>query len=299
MIGVRTAVVVSALAGLAYVAGQGPFARDLETLRGGWKTRLQILVGRPAPESESAPSVRSSVSLADTSSPNTGRDTVASSQPERPGRRIEVAAAAPSGSAETPRPKTEVGDAESDATQDSVDGFSGRFEALQGTWLRREPSLEAEGLTALTAGQRLEVTGRTFDRLWYRARVEDRSAYVPAGDVRALEIDTATGRVTLDRVDQALDGLAANLKQARFHEVVHSSDPLREQLEQAGRWVSMESRMVRLELLCATAQLALGHEQDASLSLERALAMDAALELDPQENPPKLRRLLTQIRRAR
>ena len=61
----------------------------------------------------------------------------------------------------------------------------------------------------------------------------------------------------------------------------------------------LDANIVRLELLTATRELALGRQEDASLSLERALAVDRGLELDPVRSPPKLRRLLDEVRETR
>jgi hypothetical protein len=56
-------------------------------------------------------------------------------------------------------------------------------------------------------------------------------------------------------------------------------------------------RRVRLEVLSATASIALGRDEAAHRSFERALRADADLELDPASTSPKVVRHLEATRR--
>lgn len=60
----------------------------------------------------------------------------------------------------------------------------------------------------------------------------------------------------------------------------------------------LRQRRVRLELLSATAQLALGDERAARESLIRAIESQPDLVLDPEKTPPKVMRALELARRA-
>jgi hypothetical protein len=53
---------------------------------------------------------------------------------------------------------------------------------------------------------------------------------------------------------------------------------------------------VRVELLGATARLALGQDEEARSCVKRALQEDPALVVDPTLSPPKLQRLVNQER---
>jgi hypothetical protein len=54
----------------------------------------------------------------------------------------------------------------------------------------------------------------------------------------------------------------------------------------------LRQRWVRLEVLSATAQLALGDERAARASLARAIEAQPDLVLDPMKTPPKVMRAL-------
>jgi hypothetical protein len=58
-------------------------------------------------------------------------------------------------------------------------------------------------------------------------------------------------------------------------------------------------RAARLEVLAATAALALGRTADAETSFARALDSDPGLTLDPQVTSPKVRRALERVRKER
>jgi len=66
-------------------------------------------------------------------------------------------------------------------------------------------------------------------------------------------------------------------------------DEMREDSDLPPRWA-------RLEMLQATAELALARDADARASMVRALAADPALALDPATTSPKVLRVFESIR---
>jgi Tfp pilus assembly protein PilF len=56
-------------------------------------------------------------------------------------------------------------------------------------------------------------------------------------------------------------------------------------------------RRTQLEVLSATAQIALGHHDAARESFERALAADPDFELDARSTSPKIRSVFDTVRR--
>lgn len=273
MVGLRTAVVLGVVVGAVYLVGGAEPARQILSIGDTWMSRLQILMGRPVP-------------LAPEESPR-----AAAPAP------VEPAAAE---SSQTQPVRVAPRSAEPTVlTLVPIESFEAEFSAVEGANLRRAPRLEATRIDVVGRGQRLQVTGRTLDRRWYRLRHNDQEAFVSAGLVRPESVETSLGTVVLRDVERELDEMAGQLRRARFHEVLSDGRPLRLRLERAARWIPVDSVVIRLELMSATAEIALGQKRAASLSLERALEVDRGLELDPIQSPPKLRRLLAQVRETR
>jgi hypothetical protein len=97
-------------------------------------------------------------------------------------------------------------------------------------------------------------------------------------------------------VDAQIRSAAEHLDQARFQQAADLSDLARARLARLGSAPPVRARRVRIELLGATARLALGEEGDARRCLERALREDPDLAVDPAVAPPKLQRLLEEAR---
>jgi hypothetical protein len=87
---------------------------------------------------------------------------------------------------------------------------------------------------------------------------------------------------------------AANVRAARFDAALTSAERARRELTGLQRG-QREPRTARLEVLAATAELALGRDGPAHESLRRALDADPSLKLDP-ETSPKVRRALEAVR---
>jgi hypothetical protein len=103
----------------------------------------------------------------------------------------------------------------------------------------------------------------------------------------------------LARVAGLLDDADVELRGARFERVLALAERVREGLDALGAGGDLRSLRVRLELLAATARLALGQEDAARACLVRALAVDPRLELDPATTPPKVLRAFDAARAAR
>jgi hypothetical protein len=97
----------------------------------------------------------------------------------------------------------------------------------------------------------------------------------------STEIAAAQDALRLARFELALEWVA------RGKEVLEAGTPLQEQANQRAQ----------LEVLAATAQIALGQEAAARESLVRALRAQPALRLDPALHSPKLVQLLDLVRR--
>jgi hypothetical protein len=97
-------------------------------------------------------------------------------------------------------------------------------------------------------------------------------------------------------VDAQIRAAAEHLDQALFQQAADLSDLARARLARLASAPPVRARRVRIELLGATARLALGREGDARRCLERALREDPDLAVDPAVSPPKLQRLLEEAR---
>jgi hypothetical protein len=106
----------------------------------------------------------------------------------------------------------------------------------------------------------------------------------------------AGGPVAVARGGQALSEAQQALRQARFEEALALVERARRQLPaEAG----LRETRVSLEIVAATASLALGREGDARASFGRALEEAPNLELDPAVHSPKVYRLFQSVREAR
>jgi hypothetical protein len=110
--------------------------------------------------------------------------------------------------------------------------------------------------------------------------------------------DTARARA-LEEAEQLLDETEDLVRGARFEAAVAGAAEVRTRLEGLADDEELRERRVRLEVLAATAQIALGREDEARESFGRALAARPDLELDPMKTSPKVIRVLDAARAAR
>lgn len=92
------------------------------------------------------------------------------------------------------------------------------------------------------------------------------------------------------RTDAALRGAEGKLREADFEAALASAQRVARQLGDSNADPGGRERRARAEVVAATAQVALGREDEARRSFERALQADPGLRLDPATTSPKVRR---------
>jgi LysM repeat protein len=130
-------------------------------------------------------------------------------------------------------------------------------------------------------------------------------AAVSAGPRPAARHATARKAAPADATRAALETRlhAADelVRAAHFEEALGETDraraPLAELESRPAAGADTRAQRVRLELLAATASIALGRDAAAEQSFERALRADADLELDPARVSPKVVRRFDETRR--
>ena len=98
-------------------------------------------------------------------------------------------------------------------------------------------------------------------------------------------------------VDRELAELEESVENAYFRSALAMVESTRDLLDTFEPTPEMLSRRARLEVLAATAQIALGERAEAHASLRRALRSDPALALDERTTSPKLIEALRKARR--
>jgi len=106
----------------------------------------------------------------------------------------------------------------------------------------------------------------------------------------------AARRRILAAIGAELDAGEESLRQARFTAALAAAEMTRLRLDRLRSGDDLRGPRVRLEVLAAIAQIALGDESAARASLARAIAVDPDLALDPRRSPPKLVRALETAR---
>jgi len=102
----------------------------------------------------------------------------------------------------------------------------------------------------------------------------------------------------LTDVDQELGEIGSLVEEAHFRTALAVASATRSLLQQAGDTPAVRVRRGRLEVLCATAAIALGHEEEARAYMEAALAQAPDLQLDATSTSPKVMALLGEARAA-
>ena len=108
----------------------------------------------------------------------------------------------------------------------------------------------------------------------------------------------AQRKLILAEIAVGLDEAEARLREAQFEAALESAEAERSRLARMRRGSDLRAPTVRLEVLTATAQIALGDGGGASASLERALSLQPDLALDPRRTSPKVLRALDAVRTA-
>lgn len=103
----------------------------------------------------------------------------------------------------------------------------------------------------------------------------------------------------LARVETLLGEADEHLRTARFERVLAVAGRARDRLDALGTGGDLRDPRLRLEVLAATASVALGQEDAARAALGRALAIDPRFELDATTTSPKVLRALDAARAER
>ena len=110
------------------------------------------------------------------------------------------------------------------------------------------------------------------------------------GDLRAFDRRGA-------ELGRALRALGQRVRGAEFEAALAAAGPLRDQLGALPPGASRDGLVVEVEVLTATAHLALGQDAAAQDSLRRALMAEPGLRLDEATTSPKVIRALEAARR--
>lgn len=100
------------------------------------------------------------------------------------------------------------------------------------------------------------------------------------------------------RTDAALGEAEQRLRKADFESALAAATRLRGEIGTRRAAPGAAARRARAEVVAATAEIALGREDSARRSFERALAADPSLTLDASTTPPKVRRVFDAVRAA-
>jgi tetratricopeptide (TPR) repeat protein len=101
------------------------------------------------------------------------------------------------------------------------------------------------------------------------------------------EAQGAVGGSRTNEIVALLERCEAELRAARFEQALASAGEVRARIDAREGAADAASR-IRLEIASATVYVALGQHDAALESLERALAIDPSLELDPALTSPKV-----------
>jgi hypothetical protein len=122
------------------------------------------------------------------------------------------------------------------------------------------------------------------------------AALVCAAPASAQGPEPAAAEGAFARADRELAEIDTLVATAWFQTALAVAKATRELLAQA-EGPEVAARVARLEVLAATAELALGRRAQARACLARALQADPGLALDPAETSPRVVALLREARR--
>jgi hypothetical protein len=158
-------------------------------------------------------------------------------------------------------------------------------EALAGVERARAVALHRPDLVAEP-----QVAPRTKDPF---AALDAPLSVAPDAAVATRE---ASQRSEFRELRVAVGALEQQVRTAQFEQALARVPTLRARLERAPVGGTRTSLIAQAEVLTATAELALGRNEAAGVSLKRALAADPALALDPATTAPKVLRALDAAR---
>jgi len=109
-----------------------------------------------------------------------------------------------------------------------------------------------------------------------------------AASVASAAPDEAGRARRLAELDQELSGVDELLSGAYFRTVLSVAEVVRSRLREPGLDAAVDARRARLEVMVATAELALGRHDAARRSLVQARRADPALELHEASTSPRV-----------
>ena len=109
---------------------------------------------------------------------------------------------------------------------------------------------------------------------------------------------SAEPAVRLDTLESIVDAVEQLVREARFHTAIGVARTAQGWSEAANDTPQLRAPYARLEVLAATAHVALEQHERARDRLRRALALDPDLSLDEQNTSPKLLEVLRTIQPA-
>lgn len=105
-----------------------------------------------------------------------------------------------------------------------------------------------------------------------------------------------SGPRTLSALESSVREVESWVHRAYFRKAVALADTTREWAADIPRSPSAAKARARLEVLACTAQIALGNEQEAIRSMERAVYVWPLLSLDESDTSPRVLRVFQRVR---
>jgi hypothetical protein len=158
---------------------------------------------------------------------------------------------------------------------------------------------EAEASPASVASALALVARRVTGTAAPAPRAERARAERPARAQGSACGTRSTPCSELGRVDEGLARIEERILAARFRDALELAEPARARVRALDASAASQARRIRLEVLCATASVALGRDDDAREGFARVLALEPAFRLDPLRTPPKVQRALEAARGER
>lgn len=179
---------------------------------------------------------------------------------------------------------------------DSPDPFMARWAQLRAQELERV----ASELQASDPGEAQEIWAhlRCLDPAGELAGTGRQRPALPevAAGIPALEPPPEPRAPDWSPIDEKLGAAEAQVRGARFQQALQTADQIRPKLASVEDAPGANLRRTQLEVLSATAQIALGYHGAARESFQRALAADPQLELDAGSTSPKIRSVFETVR---
>ncbi len=178
---------------------------------------------------------------------------------------------------------------------DDPDPFMARWAQLR-AWELANVAYDLEASDPLGASETWEHV-RCLDPSGRLSGLErERSRTPRVSDTPPVAAAPETRSLDWSPIDAKLGAAEALLRDARFRQALRTAEQIRPKLASVENAPGASLRRTQLEVLSATAQIALGRRDAARECFERALAADPVLELDARSTSPKIRRVFDAVR---